>query len=211
MDGVLVDTGRFHLASWADILIAAGHSFDADLFRRTFGMNNHGVLSTVFGRPPSADELVNLADAKEALFREMIAGQAQPLPGVRDWLARLQGRGVRQAVASSAPQANIDVLLDALGIRAYFEAEVSAEKMPGKPNPAVFLEAARRVGLTPARCVVVEDAIAGVAAAKSAGMACLAVTTTNPAAALTAADLIVDSLADLPADAFDRLLAAPAE
>ncbi len=211
MDGVLVDTGRFHLASWHDILIAAGHSFDADIFRRTFGMNNHGVLSTVFGRPPTPAELVDLADAKEALFREMIAGQAEPLPGVRDWLARLHARGVRQAVASSAPQANIDVLLDALGIRAYFEAEVSAEKMPGKPSPAVFLEDARRVGLTPDRCVVVEDAIAGVAAAKSAGMACLAVTTTNPAAALAAADLIVDSLADLPADAFDRLLAASAE
>lgn len=210
MDGVLVDTGRFHLQSWADILIAAGHPFDEAVFKRTFGMNNHGVLSTVFGRPPSPEELVELADRKEALFREMIAGQAQPLPGVRDWLARLHARGVRQAVASSAPQANIDVLLDALGIRDYFEAEVSAEKMPGKPDPAVFLEAARRVGLPPDRCVVVEDAIAGVAAAKRAGMACLAVTTTNPAAALAAADLIVENLAGLPDDAFDRLLPAPA-
>jgi beta-phosphoglucomutase family hydrolase len=207
MDGVLVDTGRFHLASWHDILIAAGHPFDEDVFKRTFGMNNHGVLSTVFGRPPSAEELVSLADAKEALFREMIAGQAEPLPGVRAWLARLQARGVRMAVASSAPQANIDVLLVALGLRDYFTAEVSAEKMPGKPDPAVFLEAARRVGLPPERCVVVEDAIAGVAAAKRAGMACLAVTTTNPREKLAAADWIVDSLADLPADAFDRLLA----
>jgi beta-phosphoglucomutase-like phosphatase (HAD superfamily) len=102
------------------------------------------------------------------------------------------------------------VLLDALGIRDYFVAEVSAEKMPGKPDPAVFLEAARRVGLPPARCVVVEDAIAGVAAAKRAGMACLAVTTTNPASALAAADQIVDSLAGLPEDAFDRLLPADA-
>lgn len=211
MDGVLVDTGRFHLASWHDILLAAGHPFDEAVFQRTFGMNNHGVLSTVFGRAPSAEELVGLADAKEALFREMIAGQAQPLPGVRAWLARLHARGVRQAVASSAPQANIDVLLDALDIRAYFEAVVSAEKMPGKPDPAVFLEAARRVNLPPTRCVVVEDAIPGVAAAKRAGMACLAVTTTNPASALTAADLIVDSLADLPDDVFDRLLAGPAE
>lgn len=210
MDGVLVDTGRFHLASWHDILLAAGHSFDEALFKRTFGMNNHGVLSTVFGRSPTPEELVSLADAKEALFREMIAGQAEPLPGVRAWLARLHARGLPQAVASSAPQANIDVLLDALGIRAYFEAEVSAEKMPGKPDPAVFLEAARRINRPPSRCVVVEDAIAGVAAAKRAGMACLAVTTTNPASALTAADLIVDSLADLPDDAFDRLLAAPA-
>ena len=72
MDGVLVDTGRFHLQSWADILIAAGHAFDEAIFKRTFGMNNHGVLSTGFGRPPSQEELVELADRKEALFREAV-------------------------------------------------------------------------------------------------------------------------------------------
>ncbi len=206
MDGVLVDTGRFHEQSWVDILTAAGHPFPSDFFRRTFGMNNAGVLSTLFGRPATGAEMA-LADRKEELFREIIAGQAQPLPGVRAWLAQLHARGIPQAVASSAPQANIDVLLDALGIRAYFETEVSAEKMPGKPDPAVFLEAARRLGLTPERCVVVEDAIAGVAAAKRAGMRCLAVTTTNPAPVLAAADWVVTSLADLPADAFDRVLA----
>ena len=206
MDGVLVDTGRYHEQSWFDILTAAGHTFPSDFFKRTFGMNNAGVLGTLFGRPATSDELA-LADRKEALFREIIAGQAQPLPGVREWLSKLHGRGVPLAVASSAPQANIDVLLDALGIRAFFDTEVSAEKMPGKPDPAVFLEAARRLGLTPERCVVVEDAIAGVAAAKRAGMRCLAVTNTNPPAALAAADWIVDSLADLPDDAFDRLVA----
>lgn len=209
LDGVLVDTGRFHYQSWVETLASLGQAFAPETFRATFGMNNHGVLSVVLGRAPTPAELRDVADHKEALFREMVAGQAEPLPGVRDWLGRLQAAGARQAVASSAPQANIDVLVDALSLREYFDALVSGEKMPGKPNPDVFLEAARRLGAPPTRCVVVEDAVAGVAAAKAAGMRCVAVTNTNPGAVLAAADLVVDSLADLPADAFRLLIGDP--
>jgi beta-phosphoglucomutase len=208
LDGVLIDTGRFHYQSWVDTLAPLGHAFSPETFRVTFGMNNQGVLSVVLGRAPTVAELRDIADRKEALFREMVVGQAEPLPGVRDWLGRAQAAGARQAVASSAPQANIDALVDALRLRAYFDALVSGEKMPGKPNPDVFLEAARRLEAAPARCVVVEDAVAGVAAARAAGMRCLAVTNTNPASALAAADLVVDSLADLPPDTFERLLGA---
>ncbi len=206
LDGILIDTGPLHYESWVDTLSAAGHAFAPDTFRSTFGMNNRGVLSVVLGREPTAVELRDLGDRKEALFRERIAGPVEPLPGVRHWLTRLQTAGWRQAVASSAPAANISVMVDAGGLRPFFDALVSGEKMPGKPNPDVFLEAARQVGVPPDRCLVVEDAVAGVAAAKAAGMRCLAVTNTNPAERLAAADLIVDSLADLPADAFDRLL-----
>jgi len=206
LDGILIDTGQLHYAAWVDTLSATGHAFAPETFRSTFGMNNRGVLSVVLGREPTAAELRNLADRKEALFRERIAGAVEPLPGVRQWLAWLQTAGWRQAVASSAPAQNIDVMVDAGGVRHFFHALVSGEKMPGKPNPDVFLEAARQVGAPPGRCVVVEDAVAGVAAAKAAGMRCLAVTNTNPAERLAAADLILDSLADVPADAFDRLL-----
>jgi HAD superfamily hydrolase (TIGR01509 family) len=207
LDGVLIDTGRFHYQSWADTLLPAGHAFPPETFRATFGMNNQGVLSAVFGRAPTPAELSGLADRKEALFRDMIAGQAEALPGVEAWLRRLKAAGYRQAVASSAPAQNIDVMIDALHLRPYFDALVSGEKMPGKPNPDVFLEAARQVGTPAGRCVVVEDAVAGVAAAKAAGMACLAVTNTNPADRLAAADLIAESLADLAPDTFERLLA----
>ena len=127
------------------------------------------------------------------------------LSGVR-WLGRLQDAGVRQAVASSAPPANIDQLIDGLALRPYFQAVVSTWGMAGKPDPGVFLEAARQVGVPPTRCLVVEDAIAGVTAAKRAGMACLAVTTTNTRAALAEADRVVDSLEELDDQTVDFLL-----
>ena len=78
--------------------------------------------------------------------------------------------------------------------------------MPGKPEPHVFLEAARQVDVPPARCVVIEDAVPGVEGARRAGMKCIAVTTTNPAAALTTADIVVPTLADLPPSSVFQLL-----
>jgi len=207
LDGILVDTGRYHWQAWSEILSAGGWAFSREQFQRTFGMNNQGVLSTVMGRPPTAIEMRELAEAKEARFRALISGQVQPLLGVRTWLRRLQRQGARQAVASSAPMANIEALVDALNVGGAFQALVSAEGLPSKPDPAVFLEAARQLQVAPARCIVVEDAVAGVEAARRAGMRCLAVTNTNPAAALEAANRVVDSLVDLPPEAFRRLLA----
>jgi HAD superfamily hydrolase (TIGR01509 family) len=169
-------------------------------------MNNRGVLTTVLGYEPAPDVLAAISDEKEIAFRRLIRGAARPLPGVLRWLARLQAAGVRQAVASSGPMENIEAVVDELGIRHYFQTLVSGARMAGKPDPAVFLEAARRLGALPEHCVVVEDAVAGVEAARRAGMRCIAVTTTNPAALLQGADRIVDSLEALPDDAFERVL-----
>ena len=111
------------------------------------------------------------------------------------------------AIASSAPDANIQALVKELGLQDYFAAILSGSEMPGKPDPAVFLAAARRLEFPPERCVVVEDSIAGVKAARRAGMKCIAVTTTNPGEALQAADRVVHSLADLEEGAFRNLAA----
>jgi HAD superfamily hydrolase (TIGR01509 family) len=206
MDGVLVDTGEFHLASWLEIMPAFNLPFSEALFRQTFGMNNTGVLTTLMGEPPSPELVRAVSDRKEARFREMIRGQAVPLPGVTDWLAQLRQAGFTHAVASSAPPANIDALIDELQLRPYFVALVSGFDIPGKPDPGVFLQAAAALGSAPEQCVVVEDAVAGVEAARRAGMKCIAVTTTNPAHLLRAADIVVNRLPDLPPMAFDRLL-----
>ena len=149
-----------------------------------------------------------IGDRKEARFRAAVRGHAEPLPGVHAWLERLQSGGARQGIASSAPVANIDTLIDELGLRGYFDAIVSGEEMPGKPDPALFLRVARQLDIPPEGCVVVEDAVAGVEAAKRAGMKCIAVTTTNESEALSAADIVVDRLDALPADAFRKLVTA---
>lgn len=207
MDGVLVDSGDFHYVAWAETIAREGLApYTRTQFNASFGMDNRGVLTTLLGREPEPGWLARVSDEKEAAFRDAIRGKAQPLPGVVRWLARLRAAGVRQAVASSAPPANIDLLLDTMNLRQYFEAVVSTWGMRGKPDPGVFLEAARQVGVPPQRCLVVEDAIAGVAAAKAAGMACLAVTNTNTRAALADADRVVDSLEELEEAAFEALL-----
>ncbi len=202
MDGILVDSGELHYQSWLETLTALSIPFDCNKFRSTFGMNNNGILTILLGKPPEADFLEVVSNRKEGLFRELIHGRLQLLPGVLGWLKRLQERGTLQAVASSAPEENIEATVDELKIRQYFSAMISAYSMPGKPDPAVFLEAAQQLVVEPKQCVVVEDAVAGVTAAKKAGMKCIAVSTTHPRSSLSAADIIVDSLEELDLGAF---------
>ena len=208
MDGVLIDTGEFHFAAWSAVLADYGIPFSRELFRSTFGMNTPGTLALLLGdalTPALADEI---GERKEAAFREEIRGQARPLPGVTDWLVHLQRAGFRQAIASSAPSENIAVLVQELHLRGYFAALVSGYARVGKPDPGLFLDTAQRLDVPPARCVVVEDAVVGVIAARRAAMRCIAVTTTNPAEALAEADIVVERLDALPPDTFDRLVPA---
>jgi HAD superfamily hydrolase (TIGR01509 family) len=208
LDGTLVDTGEFHHQAWAQTLAGRGIAYSREQFALIFGMNNLNALTTLLGRPPAADLLAEIDAEKEARFRAAIHGQVRPLPGALAWLARLRAAGVRQAIASSAPPANINVLVDELALRPYFDRLVAGAGLPSKPDPAIFLAAAEQLGLPPARCVVVEDSPAGVGAARRAGMRCVAVTQTNPAEALAGADRIVPSLEALPAGAFEDLLDA---
>jgi beta-phosphoglucomutase family hydrolase len=202
MDGVLVDTGQAHFESWRQVLGELGLPFSRLDFERTFGMNNSGFLTLLLDEEPSQIEMQAIGNRKERLFRQLVKGNARLLPGVLDWLGRLRQLGARQAIASSAPPENIDVLVNELGLRGYFQAIVSGANLPGKPNPDVFLEAARRIGAPPGACVVVEDAIAGVQAARNAGMRCIAVTTTNSADKLAAADVVVERLDELSEEDF---------
>lgn len=194
LDGVITDTGELHFQSWLPPLAEIGLTYTREMFKATFGMNNAGILTTLLGHPPEPELFTEISNRKEQLFRDSVRGRAQTLPGVREWLAQLQSAGLRQAIASSAPQANIDALVDELGLRAYFGAIVSGFALPGKPDPAVFLKAAELLQVPPENCLVIEDAVPGVQAAKRAGMRCLAVTTTNPREALAQADKIVDRL-----------------
>jgi beta-phosphoglucomutase len=207
MDGVLVDTAELHFRTWLEALSTYDIPLTRESFRATFGMNNAGTLTALLGEAPSPELLAEIGERKERQFRQAIRGQVRPLPGVLPWLERLRSEGVRQAVASSAPPANIDVLLDELGLRPFFDVIGSGSDLPAKPDPSLFLQVARLIGVPPGRCVVVEDSVAGVQAARRAGMRCLAVTTTNPPHRLGEADVVVERLDELPEDAFRRLLA----
>ena len=197
MDGVLADTTSLHFATWEQTLNKYGLPFDKQKFQYIYGLKNHDLLPRLLGKTVDHDWVEQVAAQKELAFRQALLGQLQTLPGVEEWLRRFTAWNCKQAVASSAPPENVETLVDELGIRKYFTALVTPGSLPGKPDPAVFLLAARQLDAAPQSCLVIEDSIPGVEAAHLAKMKCIAVTTTNPPEALNKADLIVETLAQL--------------
>ena len=199
MDGVLVDTAELHYQTWKQTLADYGIPFSRQIFNEFFGMNNEQTLTGILGRSPEPSFLQESSDKKEDKFRKSIHGQVELYPGVRKLLKELQRAGVRQAIASSAPQENIDALVNELNMASFFQAIVSGHKLNSKPDPATFLLAAERLGVKPQRCVVIEDALHGIEAARRADMKCIAVATTNPVDLLSPVDLVVASINELSA------------
>ena len=197
LDGVLVDTGESHYQAWAETCARYSIPFSREAFRQTFGMNNVKIVGTLTGRVVAPELVAEISDYKEQLFRRTIRGRVQLLRGVKLWLERFQTAGFPQAVASSAPQANIDAIVDELGIRLCFAALVSGAEMPGKPDPAVFLEASRHIGIAPQRCLVIEDSVAGVEAGLAAGMTVVAITNSLPPEKLARASKVVRSVKEI--------------
>ena len=205
MDGTLLDSAEYHWLSWQETLGREGHDLTRERFLTTFGRRNDAVLRDLLGEDLADKEIVRIAAVKEERYRALVrSGGVEPLPGVRAWLARLHDAGWRQAVASSAPRLNIVTILEALDLTDTFGAVAGEEDVAqGKPDPQIFLVAAAKLDVPPARCIVVEDAPAGVEAARRAGMRCVGV---GERYDTLHADVVVRSLAELPDDAFDRLL-----
>src|SRR5258706_13166069 len=168
LDGVIIDSADEHRRAWQRLAHEEGVSFtDAD-FWDTFGKRNDDILAAKWG-PLTPDEAHTLADRKEEYYRELIRVTAAPLPGAMELMGGLHEAGFPQALASSAPVENIRQISDILGLEHYLSALVSGETVPrGKPAPDIFLAAAKALGIAPANCLVIEDAVAGVGAASSA-------------------------------------------
>jgi beta-phosphoglucomutase len=203
VDGTLVDTADQHYRAWVRLAAEIGKPFTRADFAATFGMRNPEIIRKLFF--PAADDArcAELGGRKEDLYRATVREEGvHLLPGAADLLAGFAAAGWPQAVGSSAPPGNLDLLLGLTDTRRYFAAVVTGDDvLRGKPDPEVFLLAAAKLGVDPSRCVVFEDAEAGVAAAKAGGMRCVAVTFVghHPAERLrtAGADLVVGSLAEV--------------
>ena len=208
LDGVIADTAPYHLKAWQETFWEMGKEFTEEDFRHSFGLRNDAIIPKILGREMSRDEIERISCEKEAVFRRLIGNNVKPLPGVMELMKSLASAGFQMALASSTPRENIRLVIGALGIENYLKCVNAAEDVSrGKPDPEVFLLAAGGLGIEPRNCIVIEDAIAGVAAARNAGMRCLAVTTTHPRSSLKDADLVVDSLETVTVDDMERLLA----
>jgi HAD superfamily hydrolase (TIGR01509 family) len=203
LDGTLVDSEEFHWLSWRDTMRIEGVELSYEQFLASFGQRNDRILGAWLP-DIDPDRARRIGERKEAEYRRLVeANGLEPLSGAREWLAALRDAGWKQSIASSAPGQNVIVMLRVLGLESSLDAIVSAEDVTiGKPDPQVFLKAAEKLGTPPSRCVVVEDAAAGVEGGRRGGMRTIGVTRNGT----LDADLFVRSLVDLAPDAFERLL-----
>src|SRR5215469_3322043 len=205
MDGTLINSEELHWTAWRETMANEGIVIAREQFLSSFGQRNDSIIPAWLGSAATAEAVEQIGEAKERLYRKFVreVGIA-PEPGVAAWLQKLHRDEWQQAIASAAPRANIDAILQALSMGNVFQGIVSAEDVHrGKPDPEVYLVAASKVGVPPERCVVVEDAVAGIEGARRACMRSIGVSHTGKD---LPADLVVDSLELLEPDAFDRLL-----
>ena len=175
LDGVICFTDVYHYRGWKSVADELGIPFDESVNNRLRGVSRMESLEIILepyeGEPLSDDRKIELATIKNARYRVML-GELSPQdldPAVRTTLDDLRGRGLKLAIGSSSK--NAKYILERIGLGDYFDAISDGTNISrSKPDPEVFLKAAEYLGIDPAKCVVVEDAVAGIDAAHAAGM-----------------------------------------
>ena len=212
VDGTLVDTAELHFQAWLTLAGQLRKPFTRADFAATFGLRNPDIIHQLFGRQFTDKEVAELGERKEVSYRAAAQQHGVGLlPGARALLEGLQAAGFKQAIGSSAPRENLDLILNLTHTKTFFQAIVSVEDIQrGKPDPQVFQIAADKLAERYDHCLVLEDAVAGVQAAKAAGMKCIAVRSggqhSEGALQQAGADLIVKSLEEVSVETVTRVL-----
>ncbi len=212
VDGTLVDTAELHYQAWVALATEIGKTYSRQQFADTFGWRNPEIIPLVFGSHYTESEIADLGRRKEDYYRAEATKGLDLLPGVGPLVQAFAEAGIRQVICSSAPRANIEMILEMTRTRSHFEGIVAMEDVArGKPNPDVFLKGASILGLNANRCLVFEDAPVGIQAAKAGGMTAVGVTFVGHHSAeklkLAGADLVVTSLTEIDVAQARSLLA----
>lgn len=200
-DGVIVDSGKLHELAWQHVANKRSANLTHEQFLAGFGVKNDRFISEILGWTNDADEIAEISRQKEVEFNKNIENkEVEFVPGVEAFIASLQALDIPCAIASSSIPEHIHALLNGSSIT--MKAIVSGRDVHvGKPNPAVFLQAAQMLKMPPERCVVIEDAILGIEAAKKAGCKCIAITTSFSRTVFEnlpyKADAIIDKFSEL--------------
>ncbi len=198
MDGTLVDNMSFHERTWLDLLAECGVAVTADEFhRRASGRTNPDILREFLGDRLAEHEVAEWTERKEALYREAYRPHLREIAGLRGFLESAHRLGLPLAVATSGTPGNVEFVLEGLRIGPLFATIVTGDEVTrGKPDPEMFLTAAQRLGVEPARCLVFEDSRAGVDAALRAGMRVVVLATTPGIRELEGREGVVRVVAD---------------
>ena len=198
LDGTLIDSMPHHHVAWQEWHRRRNLPFDEEgFFSATAGRTNAEIMHTLLPGHTAEDYLA-MADEKEALYREIAAQALELIPGFERLRAAARGRGLKLAICTASTPENMALAFERFGLDAHMDTVVSpADGVRGKPHPDIFLEAARRLDVPPADCIVFEDAPLGIEAAKRAGMPAVALTTSLPACEFEAFDNILAIVPDL--------------
>lgn len=207
MDGVIVDSNPFHKKALLQFCQKHGINItEKEMKTSVFGRTNKEWLTDVFGNIPY-EKLKRLEDEKEALFREIYLPYIKPVKGLIEFLEMLKDNRIRIAIATSAPKSNVDFTLSQTGISDYFQTIIDGDSIThSKPHPEIYLTTANKIGVSPDNCVVIEDSLSGIEAAKKAGCKVIGITTTHPKSELDHTDFVIENFEQLGIDDLRRII-----
>ncbi len=208
MDGVICHTNPFHSQAFDAFFAKRGMQASQEEYaNHMYGKPNSYIFSHFLQKEISAEELSELENEKEGLFREIYADQVMAVPGYMEFLAALKSEGFKTGVGTSAPRANMDLILDSLGIRSNMESLMASEDVSShKPAPEVYLKSASKLSTEPKNCVVFEDSFSGVSAAINAGMKVVGVLTSHTQEELPPCDLYIKDYTEINIKNIQELL-----
>ena len=210
MDGTIVNSLPFHKRAWQVTFARRGRGYTDEDFEYSNGRINEEIIPHFLGNGLSPEEVKMISREKEATFRRLVKDDIQALPGVVELIESIAKAGFLLAIVSSTPGENIELITAKLGIKKYFNLLINGDDVKeGKPSPQCFLLAAEKLGVKPKNCLVMEDAVVGVQAAKRAGMYCISITNTCLRKDISGADLIVDDLTGITVQMIEELLSSP--
>lgn len=194
LDGTLIDNNSYHLTTWKKYLENIGRTISEEEYNANInGRTNKDVIRYIFDKELSDEEILKYSLEKEALYRQVYLPFIKPVNGLMQLLEILEEKKIPMAIATSGIQPNIDFMFENIPIKKYFKTVVNSSHITkGKPDPEIYLKAASILETEPENCLVFEDAVVGINAAKAAGMKVIALATTHPREELTRADMVID-------------------
>ncbi len=208
MDGVICHTNPFHSQAFRVFFGKRGlNPSDQEFAEHMFGKSNSYILKHFLGREIVGEEFKQMEEEKEGLFREIYKEQVNPIRGYLEWLSDLKSAGYRTGVATSAPRANLDLIMGTLGFESNMESILASENVNNhKPHPEVYLTSAKNLGVETSNCVVFEDSFSGVSAAINAGMKVVGVLSSHTKEELPPCDFYINTYADIRLSHLDDFL-----
>ncbi|WGQ11824.1 HAD family phosphatase [Pedobacter gandavensis] len=202
MDGVICHTNPYHSLAFRDFFALRNLApTEAEFAQHMYGKSNSYIFSHFFDRPITGTELLELEEEKEGLFREIYKDHIEPIAGIEEFIADLENHGVKLGVATSAPYANLELILSKVAIREKLGSILASEDVKKhKPDPEVYLTSARNLGVTPDQCLVFEDSYSGISAALNAGMRVVGVLSSHTIEELPKCDLYINDYQELSYD-----------